>query len=557
VEEIPVKEISVLIGGKAGDGINRAGLILARLFADLGYHIYMYYDYPSLIRGGHNFAIIRASGEAVRTHREKVDILLALDRTTLETHRDRCTGTTAVLYNADTVKGGAAGTGIALDTITHEEGGIPIMANSCLLGAFAKSAGISWDTFEAVLRREIPRGADMNLRIARRGYDAAPAKMTVAPLKPVPLPFFSGNEAIGLGLLRGGLDAYVAYPMTPSSGILHFLAEVAGDFGLAVVHPENEIAVMLMAQGFSYAGAKTAVGTSGGGFCLMTEGLSMAGMAEMPVVVVVSQRAGPSTGVPTYTAQADLHFVLHAGQGEFPRFVIAPGDAEQACIWSAMALTLAWKYQVPAFILADKSLSEGTYTFDPAAAVFTGPEEFPPWDGTGTYRRYADSLSGVSPLAVVPRKGAVIKVNSYAHDEDGITTEDAETVARLTEKHLRKEPFMLGEIEAVPAVATAGNPDATAALLSWGSNAGICAEVAARLDMRAVQPIVLSPLPVEQLHEALRGVDRIIAVEDNATAQLAAILESSGIAVHDRILRYDGRPHALEELYDRVLEVIA
>jgi 2-oxoglutarate ferredoxin oxidoreductase subunit alpha len=557
VEEIPVKEISVLIGGKAGDGINRAGLILARLFSQMGYHIYMYYDYPSLIRGGHNFAIIRASGEVVRTHREKLDILLALDRTTLETHRGRCTDTTAVLYNADTVKGDGAGTGIALDTITNEEGGIPIMANSCLIGAFAKAAGISWDMLEAVLRREIPRETDLNLAIARRGYDAAPAKMTVSPLNQVSLPFFSGNEAIGLGLLRGGLDAYVAYPMTPSSGILHFLADVAEDFGLTVVHPENEIAVMLMAQGFAYAGAKTAVGTSGGGFCLMTEGLSLAGMSEVPVTLVVSQRAGPSTGVPTYTAQADLNFVLHAGQGEFPRFVIAPGDAEQASAWSAMALQLSWKYQVPAFILVDKSLSEGFYSFDQGAAWPVEPEEFPPWDGAGIYRRYADSLSGVSPLAVVPQEGAVIKVNGYAHDEDGITTEDGETIARLTEKHLRKKPFMLGEVEAVPAVATAGNPDATAALLSWGSNAGVCAEVAALLDIRSVQPIVLSPLPVEQLHEALRGVDRIIGVEDNATAQLAAIVENHGIPVHDRILCYDGRPIALEELYDRVLEVIA
>jgi 2-oxoglutarate ferredoxin oxidoreductase subunit alpha len=512
VEEIPVKEISVLIGGKAGDGINRAGLILARLFSQMGYHIYMYYDYPSLIRGGHNFAIIRASGEVVRTHREKLDILLALDRTTLETHRGRCTDTTAVLYNADTVKGDGAGTGIALDTITNEEGGIPIMANSCLIGAFAKAAGISWDMLEAVLRREIPRETDLNLAIARRGYDAAPAKMTVSPLNQVSLPFFSGNEAIGLGLLRGGLDAYVAYPMT---------------------------------------------GTSGGGFCLMTEGLSLAGMSEVPVTLVVSQRAGPSTGVPTYTAQADLNFVLHAGQGEFPRFVIAPGDAEQASAWSAMALQLSWKYQVPAFILVDKSLSEGFYSFDQGAAWPVEPEEFPPWDGAGIYRRYADSLSGVSPLAVVPQEGAVIKVNGYAHDEDGITTEDGETIARLTEKHLRKKPFMLGEVEAVPAVATAGNPDATAALLSWGSNAGVCAEVAALLDIRSVQPIVLSPLPVEQLHEALRGVDRIIGVEDNATAQLAAIVENHGIPVHDRILCYDGRPIALEELYDRVLEVIA
>jgi 2-oxoglutarate ferredoxin oxidoreductase subunit alpha len=551
-----MSDVSILIGGKAGDGINRAGLIIARLLAATGYRIYLYYDYPSLIRGGHNFAIVRASPEKVRTHRTGVDFLLALDQNTLRVHEPRCGKGTAVLYNADTVKGDVRGTGVPIDSITREEGGIPIMANSCLIGAFCKSAGIGWETVDGVIRMEIPHGTDLNLTIARRGYDAVATHRRIEPIKRPPLPFFTGNEAIALGLLRGGLDAYVAYPMTPSSSILHYLAAVADDFALKVVHPENEIAVMLMAQGFAYAGAKTAVGTSGGGFCLMTEGLSLAGMSEVPVTLVVSQRAGPSTGVPTYTAQSDLGFVLHAGQGEFPRFVIAPGDAEQAYAWSAMALQLAWKYQVPAFILADKSLSESVYCFDRDAAGLVEPEAFPQWDGHGIYRRYADSLSGVSPLATVPVKDAAIKVNSYAHDEDGISTEDASVIAWLNEKHLKKEAFMLGEIEAVPSVVTSGNPDAADALLCWGSNAGVCAEVAAMLDIRAVQPVVLSPLPVEQLIEAFRGVERIIAVEDNQTAQLARIVESHGIAVTGRILRYDGRPNALEDLYRRVTEVI-
>ena len=179
-----------------------------------------------------------------------------------------------------------------------------------------------------------------------------------------PLPIITGNQAISLGLIKAGLGAYVAYPMTPSSSVLDFMARYAKDFGLKVVHPESEIAVMLMAQGFAYAGVKAAVGTSGGGFCLMTEGLSLAGMAEMPVVVVMAQRTGPSTGLPTYTAQGDLHFVLNAGQGEFPRFIVAPGDAEEAYYWAGVALNLAWKFQVPSFILTDKIVSESQYSFD-------------------------------------------------------------------------------------------------------------------------------------------------------------------------------------------------
>ena len=185
--------------------------------------------------------------------------------------------------------------------------------------------------------------------------------------------------------------------MTPSSGVLHFLAGVAGEFSIKVVHPENEIAVILMAEGFAYAGKKTAVGTSGGGFCLMNEGMSLAGMAEIPLVVLVSQRAGPSTGVPTYTAQADLPFVMSAGQGEFPRLVIVPGDAEEAFFWSATALGLAWRYQIPVVLLSDKTLSESAYSFNIEEARDI-PDIAPVlWDGEGDCQRYASQKTGSSP----------------------------------------------------------------------------------------------------------------------------------------------------------------
>ena len=164
-------------------------------------------------------------------------------------------------------------------------------------------------------------------------------------------------------MVNGGLEAYVSYPMTPSSSLLHFLAEEQERLGITVVHPENEIAVILMALGFASAGKRAAVGTSGGGFCLMTEGLSLAGMAELPIVLLVSQRTGPSTGLPTYTGQSDLLFVLHAGQGEFPRLIVAPGTTEEALYWSAVAMNIAWEFQIPAFILSDKTLSEGTYRY--------------------------------------------------------------------------------------------------------------------------------------------------------------------------------------------------
>ena len=269
----------------------------------------------------------------------------------------------------------------------------------------------------------------------------------------------TGNQAISLGLIKAGLGAYVAYPMTPSSSILDFMAKSAQEFGIKVVHPESEIAVMLMAQGFAYAGVKAAVGTSGGGFCLMTEGLSLAGMAEMPVVIVMAQRTGPSTGLPTYTAQGDLHFVLNAGQGEFPRFVVAPGDAEDAYYWSAVALNMAWKFQVPAFVLSDKIVSESQYSFDLQAAGEAKPESPVLWDGQGVYNRYSHSETGVSPLAYPPQKGQVIKSDSYTHDVAGITTEDPKITREMSDKRQLKGQSLARDLEGYETVKVFGDEE--------------------------------------------------------------------------------------------------
>jgi 2-oxoglutarate ferredoxin oxidoreductase subunit alpha len=550
-----MRDYSILIGGKAGEGINRAGSVIARILSHRGYAQYMYYDYPSLIRGGHNFAIIRASQKRIGTHRNSIDFLLALDQNTVDTHRWRCTAETVVLFNAGKVKG--EGIGVPIDDIVGEEGGSPVMVNTCLIGAFGKAAGIPWETMEAVLRLEIPKALETNLRIARRGYDAVDERQPIPLGEEKSLPLLSGSEAIALGLLTAGLEMYVAYPMTPSSGILHFLAGTAEDFSIKVVHPENEIAVMLMAQGCAYAGARTAVGTSGGGFCLMAEGLSMAGMTEVPVVIVMAQRGGPSTGIPTYTAQGDLHFILNAGQGEFPRFVISPGNTEQAFEWSARALNLSWKYQVPSFLLVDKTLAEGTYSFDRDIVGPVVREQEARWQGPSPYHRYADSETGVSPLATVPLAGEVVKVNSYHHNEHGTTTEDPDLVAWLNEKHLRKEIAMLEEIEGLFPVVTAGDGAAETALLCWGSNIGVCTEVADEAGLQVIQPLVLSPFPVQQFIDALQNVTTLIAVEDNLTGQLTRLVEGFGFCVDDAILRYDGRPFSLEELRTRVEEVIA
>lgn len=549
-------DVTVLVGGKAGDGINSAGTMIAQLLNHLGYSVYLYFDYPSLIRGGHNFTIIRgtAAPKSPGTCGEKADFLLALDQTTVEQHHDRRKPDSVLLFTDGLVK--ADGQAVPVKEILGAEGAPAIMGNSAFIGGFARAAGIDWEIVEQVFRRHIPKGTDQNLRVARSAYDRITTVRPVPRGPHPPRPLLTGNEAVGLGLIRGGLDAYISYPMTPSSGLLHFLAGESERFGLTVVHPENEIAVILMALGAAAAGKRAAVGTSGGGFCLMTEGLSLAGMAELPVVILMSQRTGPSTGLPTYTGQADLRFVIHAGQGEFPRLVVAPSDASEAIAWSSRALDLAWRCQVPAFILTDKTLSEGTYSIDlpdPDLPVLGGEGREAV---VGPYQRYADTPSGISPPAFAGTAGAIVKVNSYAHDEFGITTEDGEVTAAMTKKRLRKAETLKKTLESYQQVVVSGAPDAATAVLCWGSCGGVCTETGTRLGLRVVRPVILEPFPKSPLEAALAGATRVIAVEENATAQLAGLAHGNGIGVHDTVLRYDGRPFTPEDLALRLREVI-
>jgi 2-oxoglutarate ferredoxin oxidoreductase subunit alpha len=546
-----LNEFSVLIGGKAGDGINQAGLLLARLLAELGYRVYMDVDYPSLIRGGHNFSLVRAAGRPVATFRDRIDMLLALNQDTLDAHAGKLSDSSRVIYDSDSTDSGQAsaqGLGLALTRMAKEEGAKPLMRNSALLGAFARGVGIEWGTFESVLRRYTAKEQDLNLKLARKGYDAATQLVEIPALEQNKLPIFTGNEAVGMGLVKAGLGAYVAYPMTPSSGLLHFLAGLAKDFSLKVIHPENEIAVMLMALGFSYAGEKVAVGTSGGGFCLMTEGLSLAGMAELPVVVVLGQRPGPSTGLPTYTAQGEMLFTLHAGHGEFVRFVVAPGDPEEAFYWAQVAMSISWGFQIPSIILLDKALAEGAYSFDRDSLSQVKPEEIKLWDGEKPYGRYKRSDTGVSPLAFAPAEGAVVKVNSYEHDEFGITTEEPSLTRMMQDKRLGKEKHVTAALNAYETVRTYGDPGSPNVLLCWGSNKGVCVEAGEKLGYRVVHVLVLSPLPVDSLRKALRGAGRVVAVENNATGQLARRVRTYGFGVDESVSKYDGRPFSLDGL---------
>jgi 2-oxoglutarate ferredoxin oxidoreductase subunit alpha len=525
-------EISILIGGKAGDGIDRASVIITNLLNRLGYYQYVYREYPSIIRGGHTFSIIRAGEEKFLCHRDKVDIVLGINRETIATHASRLKPGGALIYDQAAaavsdvnVPEGVTTQPIPLAEIIAAESAPPITRNSIMIGAVAKAIGLDWDTVAEVLRQKIPKALDENLAVARRGYDAATVVLTAPNLSRPGLPVLTGNEALGMGLLSGGLDAYIAYPMTPTSSILHFLAGVAPDFGLKVMHPESEIGVILMALGAAYTGDKVAVGTSGGGFCLMTEGFTFAGMAELPVVVILGMRPGPSTGLPTYSAQTELWFALHAGQGEFTRFVVAPGDAEESFYWAQIALNLANKHRLPAIMLTDKNGGEGTYSFDISMMPVVERFERPARDWT-----------------------SVFKIDSYEHDENGITTEDAAVASRMQDMRLAKAGPLATDLSSYEQVRVYGDKYAETAVICWGSNKGVCVEVAEKMGWRIVQPIVMAPFPIDQFAAAMSGVKRSVVVENNATGQLKDLLKLQGFETGPLVAKYDGRAFSVEQL---------
>ncbi len=430
-----------------------------------------------------------------------------------------------------------------------------IVRNTIALGALAKILNLKFGFVEKTIKHLLEDYVKENIKVAKIGYEIAPERIKVLKQRKQTKPLLTGNEAIALGAVKAGLKLYIAYPMTPASSILHFLAAHEKELNIKTVQPENEIAAVLIAEGAAYAGARSMVGTSGGGFALMVEALSLAGQAELPVMFVLSQRTGPSTGVPTYTMQADLLFALNAGHGEFQRIVAAPGDVDEAFYLAGEFLNLAWKFQVPTILLSDKHLSESTFSADFDLRKLKREKE-KLWKGGKDYKRYLDTEDGVSPLAFPGQKNVVVKATSYEHDEYGITTEESEAITKMINKRARKKEAIIKELKKRETVKVSGNKKSKIALIGWGSTKGVLEEVAKELKLRFIQPLYLEPFPTWEIEKSLDGVREIIDVETNSTGQLAKILKCNGINTTKTILKYDGRPFTVDELTKRLWQEI-
>lgn len=547
-----MNQFTILIGGTNGYGINDACIILCRLFSRMGFHVYSSNDFPSVIKGQHQYAFVRAATHKIAAHSRKPDWALLLDQEAVEQHRNNLTPDTIILYDSDqaTIKElTQKNIGLPLSKMIKEGGGVTDMRVTCLAAALCKTMGIQWSELESVVAKHHPQKIGLEMNLMKLVYGQAPEPTNSdhwqgSPPR-IPLekegqavsPVLNGCQAISLGLLQTGLRAYTAYPMTPTSPILEYLAGLEKEAGLHVVLPESEIAVIMTSLGYSYMGIKNAIGTSGGGFSLMVEGLGLSGMSELPIVAVMGQRTGPSTGMPTYTAQSDLLFVLHAGHGEFSRFVVAPGDAEEAYYWSGIAMNKAWKYRMPSIVLIDRTLGLGIYDFDISQEPVLIEEN-----------------SSDSGNATMLSPGHVVKANSYLHDAAGFARENPEIAKASTDHLMQKQNLLAEDLKAYEQVKVFGK--GTTALLCWGSNKGVCLEIAEKFGLKAVQILVLSPFPKESVRKALQGVERLISVECNAGGQLAQLMNQNGFPVQATILKYDGRPFALEDLEDEIKKVM-
>jgi len=579
-----MEELIIGIGGAAGDGLDKSGDTLAKTAGRLGLYVYAYNSYQSVIRGGHIWLRVRIADGKVYSHGDGLNVLIALNQDSIERHAPEVQSGGAIIYNSDKLKldpvlvrDNVLSVPLPLTELTKPFGRVqPVMQNTVALGALMFLTGIEFDTTVGVLEDTFKHKGnavvDQNAAIAKAGYDYA--RDNFVPLgyqwnfSRVRRPFVTGNELLALGAVAGGCKFYSAYPMTPASSILHWMASHGERCGVVVKQCEDELAVANMAIGAGHAGVRAMCGTSGGGFALMTEAIGMAGMIEAPVVIVEVQRGGPSTGVPTKTEQADLNQVYGASQGDYPRAIIAPTDTTDCFYTAVEALNLADRYQVPVTIISDLLVSEHTETIEADALTndvsIDRGEIISEWpEANGTYKRYAFTHSGVSPRALPGTEGTLYVAATDDHDEEGILISDVFTNQALRrkvqEKRMRKIAGLL--LDTKPPELE-GEQDADVTLIGWGSTKGVIHEAIVQLKAEGIranqlQIRYLVPFHSAEIKQILDNCRKTICVEANYTGQFARHLRAeTGFSVDEKILKYDCEPFEPHQIAEEVKAIL-
>ncbi len=576
-------QVVVGVGGAAGDGVASAGNSLVLSLARQGLAAYTYNSYQSVIRGGHSWLRVRFSAEKPLNQGDQVGAMVALNQDTLDRHLQELEAGGVALFNAAKLKPsyepppGVQLCPLPVLELAPDSKRLPVMQNTVAVGALLQLMGLEIAGLESVLQSTFAKKPDVvakNIDAARAGFEYAAANFQPLPaqLEPTDQKWaqVSGNELLAMGAALAGCKFYVAYPMSPATHVLEWFAGHAERLGICVRQVEDEISVINMAIGAGHMGLRSMCATSGGGFALMSEAIGMAGIMETPVVAINVMRAGPSTGVPTKTEQADLTQALGASQGDFPRVIMAPVSMTDCFRTPAEAFNVAEHYQVPVIILSDLLMSEGSETVDPALLDVEFPidrgelvtEETTP-DGE-PYLRYKDTPSGISPRALPGLRNHLYVSASDEHDEDGVLLSDVFTDPvrrkKMVDKRVRK---METVAQYLPAPTLEGPPDADVTLLGWGSTWGAMTEAAARLRQEGtptnhLQIKFLMPLHVDEINEILGTSKRIIIVENNQSGQFARHLRAeTGIVAHGHIRKYDGEPFEPKHIVAGVKDVIS
>jgi len=565
-------EYNIRIAGEAGQGIQSAAAILGKAAMRSGFHVYGYMDVESRIRGGLNFAHMRISSQDDEGVRSDYGILMALSQKAVDAFCEnlREDGVLISSHGRDH----ANRMPVDIEQIAADAGAKAAVSTAGV-SCICSLAGIDQDVVSKLLnekfqgRREI---LEINLNVMRSAYEAAGKTGDEGHgLRPLPGTakkdrlFLTGHEAVALGAVAGGVSFVTGYPMSPATGILNDIAKWSRNTGIVMEQSEDEIAAVNMLAGASYAGARAMTATSGGGFCLMTEGVSLVGMIEVPAVIVIAQRPGPATGLPTKTAQGDLHLALHAGHGFFPRVILAPQNIPDCFEITARAFDIAEKYQVPVFVLTDQLLQDSFASLvEPRTHQLQRERHLldaESLDAMKTYRRYENTDSGISPMAVPGLSEHVVVVDSDEHDENGHLIEDALTAGKMARKRLRKAETVR-KAHILPAPVIEDDEDTDHLFISWGSSYETVKETLKGLRRRGACCAHLNlrqlwPLDTEVLGRIWDRYKSVTIIENNVTGELCTLLETELKRTPDNLIKQvDGRPFSVQDLTDAVSDII-
>jgi len=571
-------DISIRIGGEAGQGIQSISSIIARTFVRHDFYVFINQDFASRIRGGHNFDQVRISTAPVHAVADKVHILIALDKETPIQDSDCLDETGIMIFDGEEIGFKSENPNhfsIPFARIAAEVGKSKIMINAVATGAAVALMGFGLqpvlDGLQEQFQQKGSETVKKNQKSATAGFEYVQQHLKEKPAFKVPSAksvrqkmLLTGSQAMALGAMAAGLKFFSGYPMSPATAIMEFVCTHADRYNIIVEQAEDEIAAINMVIGANFTGARAMTATSGGGFCLMVEALSLAGMTETPAVIIVAQRPGPSTGLPTRTEQADLNFVMHAGHGDFPRAILAPGRPEQAVHLMSKAFNLADKYQTPVIVLGDQHFNDAYFTVDELALgsiridrghILTDPDLPSPRE----YKRYAAGDSGISPRILPGQTRAVVYADSDEHTDEGHITESADVRNQMVRKRMQKLEGLRGEI-GPPEIYPAGRAELI--LLGWGSTHGVIKEAVDLLNHNGLTAQMihyseLFPFNPQHVVTAELAKSKIIAVENNFSGQFTDFFShSTGLSIDQKILKYDGRPFTSREIVDRIKNVI-